>query len=161
MEQIWGSSLQAQPITKNFKLAEFWLMPLFKRKAKKNYFLSAILFAIIVESATCRYCWRARNGNSNHQKVVKQVTMYKIPHTYITTKAVDVWYRDKLKINILHITLYNYHNNFKWWAIYRDHATARLLVRATYFFKLASLIVYFTYLHSCKFHFIMHTLHMQ
>ena len=29
---------------------------------------------------------RDRNGHSNHQKV-KQVTMYKIPHTHITTEA--------------------------------------------------------------------------
>ena len=30
---------------------------------------------------------RARNGHSNHQKVMKQVTMYKIPHMHVTTEA--------------------------------------------------------------------------
>ena len=30
---------------------------------------------------------RDRNGHSNHQKVMKQVTMYKIPHTHVTTEA--------------------------------------------------------------------------
>ena len=30
---------------------------------------------------------RDRNCHSNHQKVMKQVTMYKIPHTHITTEA--------------------------------------------------------------------------
>ena len=32
-------------------------------------------------------CKRDRNGHSNHQKVMKQVTMYKIPHTHVTTEA--------------------------------------------------------------------------
>ena len=30
---------------------------------------------------------KGRNGHSNHQKVMKQVTMYKIPHKHITTEA--------------------------------------------------------------------------
>ena len=30
---------------------------------------------------------RDRNGHSNHQKVMKQVTMYKIPHIHVTTEA--------------------------------------------------------------------------
>ena len=30
---------------------------------------------------------RDRNGHPNHQKVMKQVTMYKIPHTHVTTEA--------------------------------------------------------------------------
>ena len=31
-----------------------------------------------------------RNGHSNHQKVMKQVTMYKIPHMHVTTEAMTV-----------------------------------------------------------------------
>ena len=31
----------------------------------------------------CGYSW----SYSNHQKVMKQVTMYKIPHTHVTTEA--------------------------------------------------------------------------
>ena len=30
---------------------------------------------------------RDRNGHSNHQKVMKQVIMYKIPHMHVTTEA--------------------------------------------------------------------------
>ena len=34
---------------------------------------------------------KRRNGHSNHQKVKKQVTMYKIPHKHITTEAMTTY----------------------------------------------------------------------